>query len=434
MNQRKWAVHAAILLTITSTAWGQVATPAGAPQKLSLADAEALALKNNPQISVARLNALAVQQVHREVRSALFPTSVANLTAVEPHEDSRIAAGGLNNPIIFERAAYGTSVYQLITDFGRTTNLSASSALRAKAADQNAIATREQIVLGVDTAFYGALQAQAVLKVAEETVRARQTVADQVEALFKSKLKSELDTSFANVNLAQAKLLLVDAQNNAQTSLANLSVLLGFAGPQNFALKETPEAPAPPPKEIDQLVSSALSKRPEIRALDYASQAAAKFHTAERDLLFPSVRALGTVGGTPVRDPRLSSWFGAVGVNVEIPVFNGFLYSARAKEADLRAKAAQDELRDLQNRIARDVRTSWLNANSAFERLNVSQQLLNQSNLALNLAQTRYQLGLGSIVELSQAQLQQTQAVIGNTEAGYDYRLALANLRFQTGM
>ncbi len=91
-------------------------------------------------------------------------------------------------------------------------------------------------------------------------------------------------------------------------------------------------------------------------------------------------------------------------------------------------------MRDLQNRIARDVRTSWLNANSAFERLNVSQQLLNESNLALNLAQTRYQLGLGSIVELSQAQLQQTQAVIGNTEAGYDYRLALANLRFQTGM
>lgn len=434
MSVRKWRILGAILLIITSTAWSQVATPAPSSQKLSLADAEALALKNNPQISVARLNALAAQQVHREVRSALLPTSVANLTAVEPHEDSRIAVGGLNNPIIFERAAYGTSVYQLITDFGRTTNLSASAALRAKAADQNAIATREQIVLGVDTAFYGALQAQAVLKVAEETVRARQAVADQVEALFKSKLKSELDTSFANVNLAQAKLLLVDAQNNAQTSLANLSVLLGFAGPQNFVLEETPEALAPPPGDIHQLLSSAMSKRPEIRALDYAAQAAGKYHTAERDLMFPSVRALGTVGGTPVRDPRLSSWFGAVGVNIEIPVFNGFLYSARAKEADLRAKAAQDELRDLQNRIARDVRTSWLDANSAFERVNVSRQLLNQANLALNLAQTRYQLGLGSIVELSQAQLQQTQAVIGNTQAGYDYRLALANLRFQTGM
>jgi outer membrane protein len=209
---------------------------------------------------------------------------------------------------------------------------------------------------------------------------------------------------------------------------------LGFPTPQDFALQETTEALTAPPTDINQLVTTAMSKRPEVRALDYSYQAASKFHTAERDLMLPSIRALGTVGGTPVRDPRLSSWFGAVGVNVEIPVFNGFLYSARAQESDLRAKAALDELRDLQNRIARDVRTSWLNANAAYQKVSVSQQLLDQANLALNLAQTRYQLGLGSIVELSQAQLQQTQAVIGNTEAGYDYRLALATLRFQTGM
>jgi len=69
---------------------------------------------------------------------------------------------------------------------------------------------------------------------------------------------------------------------------------------------------------------------------------------------------------------------------------------------------------------------------SAYNRLAVSQQLLDQSNLALDLAQTRYKLGLGSIVELSQAQLQQTQADIGNAQAGYEYRLALSVLRYQT--
>jgi outer membrane protein len=138
------------------------------------------------------------------------------------------------------------------------------------------------------------------------------------------------------------------------------------------------------------------------------------------------------VGDTPVRDPILSNWYGAVGVDVEIPIFNGFLYSARTHEASLKAQAAQGRLLDIRNRISRDVRTSWLNANTAYERVAVTQQLLDQSNLALDLAQTRYKLGLSSIVELSQAQLQQTQAQIGSAQAGYDYRLALAVLRYQT--
>ena len=97
----------------------------------------------------------------------------------------------------------------------------------------------------------------------------------------------------------------------------------------------------------------------------------------------------------------------------------------------MRAQAAQQQLRDLQDSIARDVRTGWLNAATAYQRLSVSQQLLQQANLALDLSQTRYKLGLASMVELSQAQLQQTQAQIGSAEATYQYRLALAVLNFQ---
>lgn len=402
-------------------------------QALTLADAQALAVKNNPQISVARLLALAQHQVSRQVRSAYWPTANGYLTAVEAHDNTRITAGVLNNPSVFERAGGGTVISQLITDFGRTSNLAASASFREKAEEQNAVATKEQILLTVHQAFYGALQAQAVFKVAEQTVNARQTVADQVEALFKSKLKSELDASFARVNLAQAKLLLLDARNNADAALANLSAVLGFSTMQEFYLVDTIQPAAAPPANVDQLIGEAMAQRPEIQALTFQWQAAQKFRTAERELMLPSIRALGAVGGTPVRDDRiLSNWYGAVGVNLELPIFNGFLYSARAKEADFRAQAARDHLRDLQNRVSRDVTTSWLNANSAYDRMNVTRQLLDQANLALNLAQTRYNLGLGSIVELSQAQLQQTQAVIADTQAGYDYRLALATLRFQT--
>ncbi|MGA2981013.1 MAG: TolC family protein [Terriglobales bacterium] len=392
-----------------------------------------LALKNNPQISVARLTALASQQVTREVRSALWPTAVVDLTGVDSEPGSRITAGALNNPTVYPRAAAGTMVTQLITDFGRMTNLISSANLTAKAENQNAVATKEQILMAVDQAFYNALQTQAVLTVAQQTVADRQTVADQVGALYKNKLKSELDFSFANVNLAQAKLLLLDAQNNLNAALASLSAVLGFAGLQNFQLAEDTGAIAPPTANIDDLIATALALRPEILSLEFQVESAKKFHSAERDLFFPDIQAMGAVGDTPVRNPIISpNWYGAVGVNVEIPVFNGFLYSARAREAALRAQAAAERLRDLRDRISRDVRTSWLNATNSYERLAVTQQLLEQANLALNLAQARYKLGLGSIVELSQAQLQQTQAQITNAQAGYDCRLALAVLQYQT--
>jgi outer membrane protein len=421
---------------------GSLAAPqsgAGTAISLTLKQAETLAIKNNPQISAARLIALASQQVTREVRSNFWPTATGDFTGVDAQSGHRITAGALNNPVIYERAAGGVMVSQLITDFGRTANLVSSANYGAKAENENASATKEQILLAVDRAFYGALQAQAVLTVAQQTVNERQTVADQVGALFKSKLKSELDFSFASVNLAQAKLLLLDAQNNNDAALATLSMVLGSPSLQNFQPVEDTSQITAPPGDVADLIAKALSMRPEILSLQFQYEAARKFQNAERDLLFPTVSAIGAVGNTFAGNPAvapgpgaLDNTYGAVGANVEIPLLNGFLYTARAREAKLKLQATQERLLDLRNLISRDVRTGWLNANTAYQRLAVTEQLLQQATLALSLAQSRYNLGLGSIVELSQAQLQQTQAQISNAQAGYDYRLSLAVLTYET--
>jgi outer membrane protein len=399
---------------------------------LSVRDAEAIALKNNPGISVARLNALASQQVTREVRSALWPQAYANMTAVDARNNSRITAGALNNPIIYTRAAGGGTVSQLITDFGHTTNLVASARLQAKADEQNAAATKEDVLLAVDQAFYNALQTHAVLSVAEQTVASRQLLADQVSALTKSKLKSDLDLSFANVNLAQAKLLYLDALNNDKSAIASLSAILGYPTLENFQLMSDTEPLTPPPADVEPLIADAFAKRPEILALEFGSESAEKLHQADHDQMFPTISALAAYGDSPVRDDHVYGPYGAVGVNIQIPVFTGFLFSAKSHESDLRAQAMRQRLTDLRNRISRDVRTSWLAAATEFDRVSVSEQLLAQANQALDLAQTRYKLGLSSIVELSQAQLQQTQAEIGNAQAGYEYRLALSVLHYQT--
>jgi outer membrane protein len=403
----------------------------GIPQKLTVQDAEVLALKNNPQISVSRLLAMASQQVTRQAKSNYFPTAYGSLTGVEPQPGSRISAGSLNNPIIYERVAGGVTLSQMITDFGRTNNLVATATLRAKAADMNSVATAAQIKLAVDQAFYNALQARAELSVAEQTVKARQLVSDQITALFNNKLKSQLDVSFANANLAQAQLLLLDAQNNYQAALSALSEILGSPTQQAYELMDTNAALTAPTEAAGPLVDQAFSNRPEIAAQGYEYQASQRFQRAERDLLLPDVRVVGAVGGVPTGAPQLDTWYGAVGVNVNIPIFNGFLYPARAKEAALRSQAESERLRDLKDRIANDVRTSWLNTQTAYRRIGVTQQFVDQTSLAVDLAQTRYQLGLGSIVELSQAQLQQTEAQIQFAAAKYQYRIAQAVLRFQ---
>ena len=400
---------------------------------LSVKDAEAIALKNNPAMSVARLTALASQQVVREARSTLWPQANVNLTAVDARNNSRITAGSLNNPIIYTRAAGGISVSQLITDFGHTTNLIASARLQARAEEQNSVATKEDVLLAVDRSFYTALQTHAVLRVAEQTVASRQLLSDQVSALAKSKLKSDLDLSFANVNLAQAKLLYLDALNNDKSAMASLSAILGYPTLENFELVNDTEPLAAAPADVDQLIADALAKRPEVLALEFASESAEKLHQAHRDEMLPTISALAAYGDSPVRDDRVYGPYGAVGINLQIPVFNGFLYPARSREAELRVQATRQRLADLRNRISRDVRTAWLAASTAFDRLHVSEQLLDQANLALDLAQTRYRLGLSSIVELSQAQLQQTQAEIANAQADSEYRLALSALRYQTG-
>jgi outer membrane protein len=414
----------------------QVPAPAtaSATRKLTLQEAETTAIGNNPSITVGKLQALQAHEISREARSALFPQVSLNLTAVGANPGSRISAGLLTNPSVYPRVATGATVNQLITDFGRTQNLISSAEFQAKAQDQNAIATQQQIILAVDEAFYNALETKALLHVAEETVKARQVLVDQVQALTNAKLKSDVDLSFSKVDLARAKLLLLASQNGYEASLSTLSAILGYPDRQDFAPLEPPTQAAPPEVDVAPLIQEALNQRPEVKSLRDEVTAASKFSKAEHDLWWPTVTAAGVVGAAPVRNDNISSWYGAGGVNVNIPLFNGFLFNARAKSADLDTEAKRKRLQDLQNNIARDVRNSWLDTEKAFERLSVTQQLREQANLALELSQARYELGLGTIVELSQAELQKTEAEIEDTEAHYQYLVSQLLLDYQMGL
>jgi outer membrane protein len=135
---------------------------------------------------------------------------------------------------------------------------------------------------------------------------------------------------------------------------------------------------------------------------------------------------------TPAGSP-ISTGYEGVAANVNIPVFNGHLFSARREAARQRALEADQRLRDEQERVARDVRIAWAGAITAFQRIDVTAQFLRQAALALQLAQGRYNLGLSSIVELTQAQLNLTQAEIENLNAKYDYQEQNSVLQYTIG-
>ncbi len=422
-----------ILLAISAAglqipAFGQATTP------LTLAQAEELALKNHPRIGSATLNAEAAGKVVNETRSAYFPTMAANLTGADAIEGTAVAAGALTTSSLSTRVTSGMSLLQMVTDFGRTSHLVRDARFHVEAANDNLSIIRAEILLDVQVAYFSVLGSEAVRRAAQAALDNRRLTLRQVTALAQSSLKSTLDVSFADVLVSEAELALYQAENNVDQSRAHLAAALGFEHTQRFTLVDEP-LPAALNPDVQALVAQALRDRPDLNATRRNGDAAAEFAKAEKKLSYPTINVMGAAGAIPEHDPTLAhDNYGAAGVNINIPVFNGGLFSARREEAALRAQAANKDTQDLSVQVSREVQDAWLQANNTFRSLSVTAQLVAQANKALHLAQARYNAGLGSIVELNQAQLAQTSAEINAASAKYDYLSARAALDYATGV
>jgi outer membrane protein len=410
--------------------------PSTAAISITRSDAERIALKNNPRITASRLLALAAGQVTRETRSGELPQISVAITAEKAEDGSRIGAESLTDSRLYTHAGTGGSLSQLITDFGHTRDLVATSKLRQRAQDQTALATEQDVLLATDQAFYRLLNAQSLLDVAKATVAARGDVQNLTSALTKSALKSDLDLNIASADLSQSQLMELDAENGvASASAAVAAVLAAPADTVYLAVEDSDGTPPPPPDRSAAINASAQTQRPDLQALRSNAAADQKFAAAQKLQYLPTVSALATGGITPVAPDGVfvPNWYAAAGVSLTLPLFTGFRIDAQAQEARLREKAAEKQAQELSDTIGRDVRVALLNAQTAFRRIGVADQFRKQTAQALALAQTRYKLGLSSIVELSQAQLQSTQAAVAAVNARYDYLLALRSLDYARG-
>jgi len=414
--------------------FGPRAARAEEAQSLTLKEAREITLHNHPKISEAELEALASKQVVTQARAGFLPNVMFDATAVDAFEaNTRLAAGGLNNPSVYDRNAEGLTVSQVLTDFGRTAHLVNSSRLYSRAANANSEATRDEIMLQVDVSFYTALKAQSVLDVTRQTLETRKLLLDQVAALATNKLRSELDLRFAQVTYEEGRLLVAQAENDLEQAFNSLSTLLGDREKHAYRLIEE-SMPTTDLMNLTGLVDTALSQRPDLARLRLERDAASQYARAQKALNYPTVSAFGAGGFIPVRDAaHFDDRYAAAGVNLSLPIFDGGLNSAKRAEAELRSQAAGEKLCDAENTVIHDVRNASLNVNYAYEKLDLTQKLFDNASQAFELAQARYKLGSSSIVELSQSQLNKTEADIAHTSSKYEYEIQRAVLNFEIG-
>ncbi|MBI2686591.1 MAG: TolC family protein [Acidobacteria bacterium] len=412
--------------------WLLATLPVCGQSVLTLAEAEAIAVRNHPRLASWRLAAEAAKEAPKQTAAALKPQLVANFTGVVAENGSQVGAGNLTTSAIFSRTAGGFGVNQVVWDFGRVRALTASMEARASALGETATAVRGEVLLRVRETYFRMLSTQIQLRALRENLETRRLTLRQISALAKSNLRSTLDVSFAELNVAEAELLLNRAESDVRAAEVELSAALGYADTRQYTVQD-PGEPAALTADADAMVREAMGGRAELAALRQQVRAAKQFAESEKRQALPTLSALGAAGVYGFKDRDLHRRYEALGLNLNIPILNGGQFKSRAAEAELRAEAVAQDLREMEVRVSRDVRAAWVEAENARQRLALTGSVLEQARRTLRLAQTRYELGLGTIVELSAAQLSRTSAEVGAGVARFDYLLRRSALDFQMG-
>lgn len=422
-----------LLLALSGGAlFGQTQPSATAPQSLTLDEARRIAMQFNPRLRSAGYQAGAARSIVTQARSAYAPRVTGLVTGAAADLNTSIAAGPIQTASLASRFASGVEISQLITDFGRTRALTQGAELNAKSQGSITDTVRAQVLLEVSQSYFDALRADAVLKVAQGNLENRRLIARQVRALQESALKSTVDVSFAEVNASEAELLLYRAENDQKAALARLAAAMGADLPDAVTLADQAQA-GELGVGVDAAVAEGIRNRPELAALDAKRLAAQRQADAERRLRYPTL-SLGAVAGViPAHVEHLQGSYSSAAVTLSVPILNGHLFSARFEEADQRARAADEDFKSASLDVTRDVRVAWLEANNAYRRLGVTRALVRQADEAFRLAKARYDAGLGSIVELNQAQLNQTSAQIAAASAKFDYLARRVALEYTEG-
>lgn len=435
------------LLTSLLTAHAaQAQISASAPQApLSLAGAVEEALRQRPLLGADTERIEAAKARVAQARAGLLPRIELQGVATDgPQGAPNLGplVQGLAGTPLKKHTGGSLNLTQTLLDFGRTQNLVRARHAEVTGSREVLQADQNRVALEVQQAYLAALQARRLVAVNRQILEQRQTVARQATTLMQNGLASRVEVDLADVSVAQAQLAVVRAQNEVETAFAALSTAIGRPLTSTTPLEDVVPAgtPAPPPTSaallpsLEESLATALRERPElrrgtaqVRAFEHLTAAA---RAAKRPLL-TGVASVGKVNPVPLFEATDKPW--AVGVALTLPIFTGGLLEGQVEEARRNANAARGDLGELNNVVRQQVTGAIANLAAAEESVRVAHVQLVQAQDALSLATQRYQAQLGSIVELTQAQVVYATAQNDLVRAQYDRELARAAFAFATG-
>jgi outer membrane protein len=427
---------AATLLTLAVSGIVPATSVAAQAPKLTLAQAQRMAVANHPQVRVMQFDTAAAQEAINIARSSYSPQVYGSGVTTFAKPGTRVSANlaSITDPTVIQRTGMGLAVSQYVTDFGRTADIVKSYELEAKSAAQRGQLTQLTVLLNVTQAYLEVLRARALERVALATVAARRTLFRQVSVLAKAGLRSTLDVSIAQRDLASANQMVVLARARRRDAMASLSEALGSPTEIDYDLIDIKKLPSIP-KSVGPLIDEMLANNPELAAMRSQTESAVSNAAAVAKEKDPTVTAYGYFGGTPISaaNQEINDAYATAGVVLTIPIINGGQLRAAARQAEDQANAQAASTQDVENQLLSQTRIAYDDVEAARSNIDVTQQVVNTAAESYRLTAARYRIGLNSIVDLSQAQLAQTQAEIDHTNAIYDYIEQGAALDFVTG-
>jgi TolC family type I secretion outer membrane protein len=430
-----------LLIILIGLWWGRnsAANAAEAGGSLNLNQAIDLALKEHPSIKQSRETMGAARYGIGVSRAAYLPQVsfvsnyyYGNAFSTAGRRPLTAATGGavssLSSADITHYYFYQFQATQLLYDFGKTPGLIKESRASFGQSEQDFAGSRQQVALDARTGYFGYLAAQRALKVQEETVRQNQALLKQAQGFYQVGLRAKIDVTKAEANLYDAEASLIRAKNGVDLARVTLMTALGLKTWPFTQVEDVLEVKAQP-QSLEALKAQAQQRRPELlknRHQQDFDEAAIKVAQAG---YFPVFTSNATYGWQSVDQPfanQPSNWY--VGAAMTFPLFEGLstTYAVAQNKAQLRATLENYEV--LRQNVTKEVDQAYLDVKSGWELIRASKKALEAARENLRLAWGRYQAGVGTIIEVTDAQVQFSQADLKFVQALYDYRVFEARL------
>ena len=403
-----------------------------------------IGLDRHPLLRRSKQTALAAEAVTDQEAARYYPElnayAIQTGGTVRPLSAFNVA-GAQNKPTSYVESA-GFRADQLIYDFGQTAHKVLAERAGQRATEKDIQTHKATVILRVQQAYIHCLRQKRLIDIAEETVRERGVLRDQITILYKRELKSKLDLDFISVELRNAEVQLLQAKNELRAAFAGLNNTMGVRGPEDYTLEDLP-TPSALLDTLETLITHALGDRPELLAtVDRITQADERLSSAQT-LNLPTIAAQGMSGVIHFSDAPLNQyagshpgqtnlWWGA-GAMVSVPIFTGFLIENRVAEARQHKYKAEQRKVDLTNRIALEVTEAYLTLQTARQQITVEEKEVASARSALTLAKERYRLGLASIVDVTTATTALLLSEVRLSEARYAVQVGIAAVAFATG-